>query len=89
MGSVIAENAQHKFQHDIIPVETKRGKIMRQHLIEQNQKSEEAAANQTAVSVADMECQIKKQIKKDFAVHSPADAHQGLQNSAADIEGNE
>lgn len=87
-ADVVCQYPQDKFQHDGASVEGQRSKVHGQQPGQSRQKHEQSAAYKASVFMADAESRKEKEIEKNLTIYSPAYAHQRLQNSSADIEGN-
>lgn len=88
-GCIIAENPQEEFQHDRISVKGKGSKGNGEQIVESDKGAKEPAADQSPESVAYVKGNKKQKVEKHFAVYGPADAHQGLEDAAADVKGDE
>ena len=60
-----------------------------EQIVESNKGAKKPAADQSPESVAYVKGNKKQKVEKHFAVYGPADAHQGLEDAAADVKGDE
>lgn len=85
-AKVVQKDTQSEFQHHGTAVKGKRRKICSRQLRHGHQEHEQAAAEKPSVPAADAQRREKEQVKEDFAVYRPADAHERLNNVVSDVE---
>ena len=76
-------------EHNCISVEIQRSKMDAGQLIEDNEADDKSGGNQSAIFPAAFQRSKENQIEEYLAVYRPADAHQGLQDAATDVERDE